>query len=500
MSFIRKVKIGNRIYLSEVENKRINGKVVQKHIRYVGKEADGKTIQSSSISNLQIEQVKIYGPLLILNHIAQEIHLPALLGKYGKEILSMVFAHCLDYKSINQMSEWFERTDLNMLLGLEWVTEARLLQALDHLESMNAVQLQKTIFESVKTQYDIDDKGVVYDVTNTYLYGKKCPFAKEGKDKEGVKGRPLLQIGLGVTHKHGVPILHKIFDGNVHDARTFADIITSLYEFHITDGLIVFDRGITSKSNQTEIEKLSWKVVCGVPIKESLKRFLRPIIADTEFVNYKNRVRLNKTIFYIVVKPYTLGEVKGTIAICFNEQQRKDLRESRYDDLREAQRLLAQSKTIKSGLEKYFDSKTKKLLLKEVEKAEEFNGYSVIFTTAQLTKEEIVKMYFDKDVVEKAFHSLKGVVGIQPIRHWLADRVSAHVFLCYIAYLLLTLLKLRLTKLDISPVEALRELESMYKVYMRDSKKDFKISRTVTLSKKQEEIIACVDRILLKNL
>ena len=302
------------------------------------------------------------------------------------------------------------------------------------------------------------------------------------------------------SYKHGVPILEKICDGNVQDSRTFADIITSLYEFHITDGLIVFDRGITSKSNQIEIEKLSWKVVCGVPIKESLKRFLRPIIADTEFVSYKNRVRLNKTVFYIVVKPYTLGEVKGTIAICFNEQQRKDLRESRYDDLREAHRLLAQSKTIKSGLEKYFDSKTKKLLLKEVEKAEEFNGYSVIFTTAQLTKEEIVKMYFDKDVVEKAFHSLKGVVGIQPIRHWLADRVSAHVFLCYIAYLLLTLLKLRLTKLDISPVEALRELESMYKVYMRDSKKDFKISRTVTLSKKQEEIIACVDRILLKNL
>ena len=89
---------------------------------------------------------------------------------------------------------------------------------------------------------------------------------------------------------------------------------------------------------------------------------------------------------------------------------------------------------------------------------------------------------------------------LHPIRHWLADRVSAHVFLCYLAYLLLTLLKLRLTKLDISPVEALRELESMYKVYMRDSKKDFKISRTVTLSKKQEEIIACVDRILLKNL
>jgi hypothetical protein len=70
MSFIRKVKIGNKIYLSEVENQRINGKVVQKHIRYVGKEADGKTILSSSISNLQIDQVKVFGPLLILNRLA----------------------------------------------------------------------------------------------------------------------------------------------------------------------------------------------------------------------------------------------------------------------------------------------------------------------------------------------------------------------------------------------------------------------------------------------
>lgn len=48
--------------------------------------------------------------------------------------------------------------------------------------------------------------------------------------------------------------------------------------FIITGGLIVFDQGITSKGSQLDIDKLSWNVVCGIPIKESLKRFLRPII------------------------------------------------------------------------------------------------------------------------------------------------------------------------------------------------------------------------------
>ncbi len=40
MSFIRKIKRAGRVYLAEVENQWVNGKCVQRHIRYVGREAD----------------------------------------------------------------------------------------------------------------------------------------------------------------------------------------------------------------------------------------------------------------------------------------------------------------------------------------------------------------------------------------------------------------------------------------------------------------------------
>ena len=40
MSFIRAKKVGDTIYYSEVENRKVNGKVVQKHIRYIGKDKD----------------------------------------------------------------------------------------------------------------------------------------------------------------------------------------------------------------------------------------------------------------------------------------------------------------------------------------------------------------------------------------------------------------------------------------------------------------------------
>ena len=121
--------------MAEVENKRVQGKVVTRYIRYMGKEADGKTVLSASISDVEVDYVKQYGPLLVLNHLAQEIGLAEYLGPYGNEILSMVYAHCLDYESVNQMPAWFERTDLNMMLNLEGLTEQQLLKALDSLET-----------------------------------------------------------------------------------------------------------------------------------------------------------------------------------------------------------------------------------------------------------------------------------------------------------------------------------------------------------------------------
>ena len=138
MSFVRKIKRRGRVYLAEVENRRVKGKVVQRHIRYVGREADGKTILAASLSEAEVEQVKLYGPLLVLHHLAKKIHLPEQLGPYSQEILSLVYAHCLDYRSLNHMPQWFERTDLNFLVDLEDVTEKRLVGALDSLEGLDA--------------------------------------------------------------------------------------------------------------------------------------------------------------------------------------------------------------------------------------------------------------------------------------------------------------------------------------------------------------------------
>src|SRR5438105_3860338 len=164
--------------LPEVEGVRVGKKVVQRFIRYVGREADGRTILSCSMSDAEVDEVKLSGPLMMLHSLATRIGLPSLLGEYANEILALTYAHCMDYKSLNHMQEWFERTDLNLILELEQLTERRLVGALDALESFDAMTLLRAIFENTKRVLGVKTHGVVYDVTNTYFHGKRCQLAR----------------------------------------------------------------------------------------------------------------------------------------------------------------------------------------------------------------------------------------------------------------------------------------------------------------------------------
>ena len=497
MSFIRKIKKGGKIYLAEVESRRVKGKVVQRFIRYVGKQADGRTVLSTSISDVEVEQVKLYGPLLVLHHLAGEIQLAELLGAYSQEILSLVYAHCLDYRSLNYLPSWFARTDLNFLLNLEGVTEKRLVGALDRLEALDAETWQRQLFQSVCRQYRLRPSGVIYDVTHTYLYGRHGPLAKPGKDKEEVKGRPLLQIGLGVTQEEGFPLFHKVFDGNVHDARTLQDLITLFGSYHLGRGLFIYDRGIVSGRNLKDIKRLHWDTLCGVPLNQALKKFWRPWANPQQLMQLRNRQQVGHTVFYTSRRPYGLDGVRGHLVLCFNERLRRDVRESRRDEILYAQKLLAENKSIKSGLQRFFDARGH-LLPAQLAQVEEFDGYSCIFCTRSLPQDKMLSLYFNKDIVEKAFRSLKGITQLRPVRHWLAERVHAHIFICYLAYLLLSLLQYRLRNTEFTAQSALLELATMYKVYLRDSQHRFKLSRVVALTKKQETILKTIDRSLLK--
>lgn len=501
MSFIRKIKKKDgQTYLAEVENTWVDGKCVQKHIRYIGKEVDGEAVISVSSKDLQVEGVKVYGPLLAVHRIAEKIGLPEILGEHSNEVLSMVYAHCLDYKSVRKMPAWYKRTDLNLLLNLERLTEGRLLSAMDGLTEGFMEDIQRKVFKNTKKLYKIDTKGTVYDVTNTYFHGKNCDLGKKGWSKDGKRDCDLVQIALATTQKEGVPIFHKTFRGNIHDSRTLVDVSESLSRYGMGSGMFVFDRGITSEKKLISLGKMGLNVLCGMPLKSSQKITVVKKLKKEKVDHISNMVALGESNFYAKSIPYKFGSVKGRLTVCYNEVKRTEVMESRRRRILEAQKMLKEGEAIDGWAVQYLTA-TGRIRHSVLEEEEITDGFSFIFCTKNIPIKETVRLYFEKDIVEKAFKSLKGVSNLRPVRFWLKERVKAHVFICYLSHLLLSLLKIGLDRKDlgISPIEAIEELETMFNVYFVDKKKKMKFIRTVALSKLQEKILRSVDPKILKK-
>lgn len=57
-----------------------------------------------------------------------------------------------------------------------------------------------------------------------------------------------------------------------------------------------------------------------------------------------------------------------------------------------------------------------------------------------------MKSYLEKDFVEKVFRMLKTEEEVEPVRHRLEHRVRTYMFVCVLAYRLLSVLRLRMAE------------------------------------------------------
>ncbi len=410
-------------------------------------------------------------------------------------IFSLAYAHCVSPDSLAGMVDWYQKTEIGSLLSLSELTYKKLIEAIDSVEGMKGTDVQGRIFGRLKEVLNLSKKGYFYDITNIYFYGVCCPLAKRGHNADGRKDRQI-QIGLAVTQGEGIPIFHKVFEGNIFDAKTLPDILLHLRGQDIKDICIVWDRGVSSQLNIKEAKEMGFEVLCGLPLKAGLKKVADQLLGE-EIVSMKHRVRLQRATFYVKKKRHQIDGIDGYLAVCLNEKEKQAIRERRYDEIDHALRQIGEKKAIKEGLKKYISGN--KVNYKAVALAERYDGISVIFSTRDLSEEDMVKGYFEKDKVEKSFRCMKSLLEMDKVRFWLANRVKGHIFVCYLAYLLLSVLEYKLKKIGIKATEAIETMESMYRVYITDSKSKNKFVKTVTLSKKQEDILKEINPRLLSK-
>ena len=447
MAFIRKTRKKNGTYLELVESYREDKKVKQRFLKYLGREIDGKPVRRVRTSEIGVESVRRYGDVLCVDKIAQNLGLHEL---FEKNILLLAYSHLLDEVSMKNMKEWVKQTEIPEVLDLEKVSTKRLYEALGDLNALDFMPLEERIYGKFADRIK-DKTTIVVDVTDTYFEGKNGSTSNKRRGKDG-KYKHLLQICLAVTLDHGFPVMHRVYEGNVPNVRIFADMVAEL-RFRGFDSIVV-DRGVHSKKNIDIVGDLNVKCILGVKKTQSIKReFLDNLERDVIY-RRDTRVVLKNTTVHANSFPYLDGE----LIVVYNPGLEAQKRENHY---------------ARGG-----EDETAKYL-----------GYSLIYHNTGLNTGDVVRQYFEKDVVERSFKQMKGVLSLRPVRVWLKSHVNGHVRVCYLSYAILSMLAYRVRDLGLSPQEALLKLKTSYLVHLKDRESDLSWSSMVNLEKIQDDIL-----------
>ena len=134
---------------------------------------------------------------------------------------------------------------------------------------------------------------------------------------------------------------------------------------------------------------------------------------------------------------------------------------------------------------------------REIVDAEKLDGIFVLTSSLskeKISKEKIIDSYKNLREVEDLFDDLKNFVDINPVRHWLEERVRSHVFICILALLLKRLFEIEYFKGKKGITIALEEIGKLKLIRHRirnyaANKDNFSEFNSVTIPTKEQERI-----------
>lgn len=149
---------------------------------------------------------------------------------------------------------------------IDKITKDKLYQSAKDLFKVKD-SLEKHLSKKTNELFDLKDKIILYDLTNTYFEGKmsKSEIAQyaKGKSKEKRDDAKIVVLAL-VVNTEGFIKFSSIFEGKMSDDKSLPEIIDKLrvYTSEQNKAIVVLDAGIATEENLSLIKVKGYDYVC----------------------------------------------------------------------------------------------------------------------------------------------------------------------------------------------------------------------------------------------
>lgn len=467
-----------------------------------------------------------YGNVAALHKIADRIGLIDIVNSCAPKMSGISVGHLVEIMAINRIVDplaktsipkWYQTTYLPELLGVELPEESgyqTLTRAYDYLSDSAQMDIETALAEKVRKEFALEETTYLYDITSTFVEGKgEADILQFGHSRDMRPDRRQVNYGLVVTREWSIPLFHQAFPGNLLDSKTVKSTLDNFHKQLGLRGCMVVDRGIVTAANIVEIVDVrKLDLVAALRLSVRLKR----IILNTPMEEYSEPFNLGKEDIRFKELSIPIGGKDRRCILYYSEEKAKRDAKGRERKLKQAEKELKdiQDKLARKGRgrkakKKAIEKKVDKLLSdlkitsfigyrfvggrggrrlkwwrkeKALRDADYLDGKYILVTTLTAPAKEILEIYRSRSSVERAFRITKESIRIRPMFNRKEQHIKAHLFICFIAYLLVSLLEMELRKKGhkMTALKALKELE----LERREVKRviDTKISKLILRS------------------
>ncbi|ETW26358.1 IS1634 family transposase [Mycobacterium gastri] len=369
-------------------------------------------------------------------------------------VLAMLVAHVIDPGSklatARGLRSETATSSLGEVLGVGGADEDDLYAAMDW-----ALKRKDAIEKALAARHLVNGTLVLYDVSSAAFEGRTCPIAKIGHARDGVKGRLQIVYGL-LCSTAGTPVAIEVFDGNTGDPKTLATQIDKLKtRFGLTQVCLVGDRGMLTSArieSQLRPAQLDWITALRAP---QIKALVEADALQLSLFDEQNLIE--------ITHPDYPGErlvcCRNPILAAQRTRTRDELLAATEEELAKIAAATGRARRPLRGrdqigmrvgkiinhykMAKHFTIEITDEALTFSRKTDQINaeaaldGIYVLRTSLPektLPNGDVVLRYKGLEDVERFFRTLNTELDVRPIRHRLAHRVRAHVFLRMLSY------------------------------------------------------------------
>jgi len=359
---------------------------------------------------------------------------------------AMVANRALAPDSKRGVEEWVKE---DVALGNpESIVLQHLYRAMDVLLEYRET-IHKEVYFAVADLLNLEVDLIFFDTTSTY-------FEMDEEDEEGLRryghskdhrpDLPQVVIGLAVT-KEGIPVKCWTMPGNTSDMKTVEKVKSDLLGWKLGRCVWVMDRGMSSEENRMILQRAGGHYIIGEKLRDN-QEIHREVLAK--------RGRFTSVRENLEIKEVTIGdgEKRRRFILVHNPEEAKKDQATREKTLKKIEEALKSIKEQtgpghKKNVFALLSHRTMGRYLRQlktgrikidkgkIKEESHLDGKYIISTSDDtLSAEDVALGYKQLMEVERAFRTLKTTLDLRPVYHRKDERIEAHVFLCFLALLL----------------------------------------------------------------